>query len=323
MWQDRRTADACAQYRARGFGEIVFAKTGLVLDPYFSATKIASLLDHVAGLRARAEAGEIAFSTVDSWLVWKLTGGARHVTDMTSASRTMLFDIPRAILPEVLPCIADFGTTAPGMFATTIPITGVAKNTYGRGSFVLLNTGHRVVTSGHGLISTLAFAFERTKATYALEGSITITGAAVQWLRDGLAFVERSSEIEALAATVDDNGGVYFLPAFSGLAAPNWDPYAHIARAALEAMAVRRRTISRCNFKPICSAGPSLAAAPSKPRHSVVPMRRDCRAASGRVSTRCARIGEKTAVSSRNATMHRWHDAVARSRGWAAPLASE
>lgn len=290
VWQDRRTADACAQYRARGVGEIVSAKTGLVLDPYFSATKIAWLLDHVAGLRARAEAGEIAFGTVDSWLVWKLTGGARHVTDMTNASRTMLFDIhalswsdellglfdiPRAILPEVLPCTADFGTTAPGMFATTIPISGVvgdqhaallgqggfdagvAKNTYGTGSFVLLNTGNRVVTSGHGLISTLAFAFEGTKATYALEGSIFITGAAVQWLRDGLRAIATSADVEPLMQAVPDSGGVYLVPAFVGLGAPYWDPHArgailgltrdsrveHIARAAVEAMAYQTRDV--------------------------------------------------------------------------------
>ena len=400
VWQDRRTADACAQYRARGIGEAVSSKTGLVLDPYFSATKIAWLLDHIVGLRARAHAGEIAFGTVDSWLVWKLTGGARHVTDMTNASRTMLFDIhalawsdellslfdiPRAILPEVLPCTADFGTTAPDVFATAIPITGVAgdqhaallgqcgfdagiaKNTYGTGSFVLLNTGERVVASRHGLISTLGFAFERTKATYALEGSIFITGAAVQWLRDGLAFIERSSEIEALAATVDDNGGVYFVPAFAGLAAPYWDPYArgtivgldrsvkraHIARAALEAMAYQSVDV--------------IAAMEADAGRPIAELRVDGGASAndfamqfqadmlGRSVAR-GQTAEATALgaayaaglqsgfwsgldalrshwredrrfepqrdeASRATMMARWHDAVARSRGWAAPTA--
>lgn len=402
VWQDRRTADACAQYRARGVGEIVSAKTGLVLDPYFSATKIAWLLDHVAGLRARAEAGEIAFGTVDSWLVWKLTGGARHVTDMTNASRTMLFDIhalswsdellglfdiPRAILPEVLPCTADFGTTAPGIFATTIPITGVvgdqhaallgqggfdagvAKNTYGTGSFVLLNTGDRVVTSGHGLISTLAFAFERTKATYALEGSIFITGAAVQWLRDGLAFIERSSEIEALAATVDDNGGVYFVPAFSGLAAPYWDPYArgtivgldrsvtraHIARAALEAMAYQSvdviaameadagRPIDELRVDGGASAndfamqfqadmlGRSVArgrTVEATALGAAYAAGLQCGFWSGLDALRAQwredrRFEPQRDHASRAVMMRRWHDAVERSRGWATPLAGE
>lgn len=399
VWQDRRTADACAQYRARGVGEIVAAKTGLVLDPFFSATKIAWLLDHVVGLRVRAEAGEIAFGTVDSWLVWKLTGGARHVTDMTNASRTMLFDIrtlawsdellglfdiPRAILPEVLPCTADFGTTASGIFETSIAIAGVAgdqhaallgqggfdagiaKNTYGTGSFVLLNTGARVVASRHGLISTLGFAFERTKATYALEGSIFITGAAVQWLRDGLAFIERSSEIETLAATVDDNGGVYFVPAFAGLAAPYWDPYArgtivgldrsvtraHIARAALEAMAYQSVDV--------------IAAMEADAGRPIAELRVDGGASAndfamqfqadmlGRSVVRGGTV-EATALGAayaaglecgfwsgldelrshwredrrfepqgddalRAAMMARWHDAVARSRNWAVPL---
>ena len=284
VWQDRRTAPLCDALRARGVGTLVTAQTGLLLDPYFSATKIAWLLDHVAGLRARAEAGVIAFGTVDSWLIWNLTGGRRHVTDVTNASRTMLFDIhrlawsdellaalnvPRAILPEVLPCTADFGTTEPAHFGGPIPIAGVAgdqqaaligqagfaegiaKNTYGTGSFVVLNTGARVVRSTNGLLATIAYAFDRTHATYALEGSVFVTGAAVQWLRDGLGIIERSGDVEALARTVDDNGGCYFVPAFTGLGAPYWDPRArgtivgltrgttrgHLARAALEAMA--------------------------------------------------------------------------------------
>ncbi len=284
VWQDRRTAALCAQLEARGLGELVRARTGLLLDPYFSGTKIAWLLDHVDGLRARAEAGEIAFGTVDAWLIWNLTGGRRHVTDVTNASRTLLFDIhrlawsdellaalniPRALLPEVLPCSADFGTTAVELFGGAIPIAGaagdqhaalvgqagfecgVAKSTYGTGSFILLNTGDAPVRSSHGLLATVAFALEPGRATYALEGSVFVTGAAVQWLRDGLGLIERSSDVERLAREVDDSGGVFFVPAFTGLGAPYWDPYArgtivgltrgttgaHLARAALEAMA--------------------------------------------------------------------------------------
>jgi glycerol kinase len=284
VWQDRRTAEMCGALRARGGSEPVTAQTGLLLDPYFSATKIAWLLDRVDGLRTRAENGEIAFGTVDSWLIWNLTGGARHVTDVTNASRTMLFDIhrlrwsdelldlfgvPRALLPEVLPCTADFGTTAVEHFGGPIRIagvagdqqaalvgqagfeTGLAKNTYGTGSFVVLNTGDRIVRSEQGLLSTVAFAFERDRATYALEGSIFATGAAVQWLRDGLGIIERSSDVERLAREVDDSGDCFFVPAFAGLGAPYWDPYArgtivgitrgttraHLARAALDAMA--------------------------------------------------------------------------------------
>ena len=284
VWQDRRTAPLCAELTARGLAETVTAQTGLLIDPYFSGTKIAWLLDHVAGLRARAEAGEIAFGTVDAWLIWNLTGGRRHVTDVTNASRTMLFDIhrlrwseellralnvPPSLLPEVLPCSADFGTTLSDHFGGAIAIGGVAgdqqaalvgqagfapgmaKNTYGTGSFVVLNTGTRVVRSTHGLLSTIAFALEPGKATYALEGSIFVTGAAVQWLRDGLGIIERSDQIEALARQVDDTADCYFVPAFTGLGAPYWDPFArgtivgitrgttraHLARAALEAMA--------------------------------------------------------------------------------------
>ena len=284
VWQDRRTAAMCDELRARDLGALVTAQTGLLLDPYFSATKIAWLLDNVEGLRARAEAGEIAFGTVDSWLIWNLTGGTRHVTDVTNASRTMLFDIhrlrwsdellaafdiPRAMLPEVLPCTAAFGTTAVDHFGGTIRIAGVAgdqqaaligqagfepglaKNTYGTGSFVVLNTGKRIVRSEQGLLSTVAYAFEPGSATYALEGSVFVTGAAVQWLRDGLGIIERSSDVERLAREVGDSGDCFFVPAFAGLGAPYWDPYArgaivgitrgttraHIARAALEAMA--------------------------------------------------------------------------------------
>jgi glycerol kinase len=282
VWQDRRTAAQCDALRERGLGGLIAERTGLVLDPYFSATKIAWLLDRIEGARERAARGEIAFGTVDSWLVWKLTGGERHVTDVTNASRTMLFDIenvcwsaelltafdvPAGVLPEVLPCTADFGSTS--AFGSPIRIGGVAgdqqaallgqagfepgiaKNTYGTGSFLMLNTGDRIVRSRTGLLATIAFGFDPGKVTYALEGSVFVTGAAVQWLRDGLHMFAGASDIEGVAAQVPDNGGVYFVPAFAGLGAPYWDPYArgtivgmtrgttraHIARAALEAMA--------------------------------------------------------------------------------------
>jgi glycerol kinase len=283
VWQDRRTAADCDALRAAGHDDEVRRRTGLLLDPYFSATKIRWMLDRVPGLRARAERGEIAFGTVDTWLVWNLTGGKRHVTDVTNASRTLLFDIerlawsdellatfdvPRAVLPEVLPSSAAFGASQPELFGAPIRIAGVAgdqqaalagqagftrglaKNTYGTGSFVVLNTGDTIVRSEAGLLSTIAFGFEPGRVSYALEGSIFVTGAAVQWLRDGLGIIERSSDIETLAREVDDCGGVYFVPAFAGLGAPYWDPYArgtlvgltrgttraHVARAALEAM---------------------------------------------------------------------------------------
>jgi glycerol kinase len=282
VWQDRRTSERTQALRARGAGDIVAQRTGLVLDPYFSATKLQWMLEHIDGARDRAAAGNLAFGTVDTWLVWKLTNGARHVTDVTNASRTMLFDIhalrwsdellrmfdiPAGVLPEVLPCTADFGTT--DLFGSPVRIAGVAgdqqaallgqagfapgvaKNTYGTGSFLMLNTGERAVRSNEGLLSTIAFGFTPGRVTYALEGSVFVTGAAVQWLRDGLRIISDSSEIEALAREVPDCGGVVFVPAFAGMGAPYWDPYArgaivgltrgttraHIARAALEAMA--------------------------------------------------------------------------------------
>lgn len=282
VWQDRRTAAQCDALRERRLGDLVADRTGLVLDPYFSATKLAWMLDRIEGARERATRGELAFGTVDSWLIWKLTQGKRHATDVTNASRTMLFDIhavrwsdellhafnvPAAVLPEVLPCTADFGTTT--LFGAPIRIggvagdqqaallgqagfeTGIAKNTYGTGSFLMLNTGDRVVRSKEGLLATIAFGLQPGQVTYALEGSVFITGAAIQWLRDGLQLFKESADAERLASEVSDNGGVYFVPAFAGLGAPYWDPYArgtivgmtrgtsraHIARAALEAMA--------------------------------------------------------------------------------------
>jgi len=284
VWQDRRTAAACERARERGLDALVADRTGLVIDPYFSATKIAWLLDHVDGARTRAEAGELAFGTVDTWLIWNLSGGARHVTDVTNASRTMLFDIrrrrwsdelldafgiPRAMLPEVLPCTAAFGTASAEHLGAAVRIggvagdqqaaligqagfaPGVAKNTYGTGSFVVMNTGAHVVRSEHGLLATIAFAFDAARATYALEGSIFATGAAVQWLRDGLGVIAHASDVERLAREVPDSGGCVFVPAFTGLGAPYWDAYArgtivgitrgttraHVARAALDAMA--------------------------------------------------------------------------------------
>jgi glycerol kinase len=273
VWQDRRTAERCAELRVAGHEPLVRERTGLVLDPYFSATKIEWLLRNVEG------AGRAAFGTIDSWLLFKLTG--RHATDHTNASRTMLFDIRRrewdeelcallgidpAQLPEPLPSAHVYGTTSE--FGGEVPVAGIAgdqqaalfgqachragtaKNTYGTGSFVLLNTGAQVPEPGDGLLATVACGTEE-QAAYALEASIFVTGAAVQWLRDGLGVIERAEESEALAASLDGNDGVYFVPALTGLGSPHWDPYArgtivgltrgsgraHLARAALEAIA--------------------------------------------------------------------------------------
>jgi glycerol kinase len=283
VWQDRRTAGFCDELKARGLEETVRGKTGLPIDPYFSGTKLTWLLDHGDGLRARAERGELAFGTVDSWLVWKLTGGAGHLTDVSNASRTLLFNIhdlawdpelldllgiPPALLPEVRSSSEVYGETTEEVLGARVPIAGLAgdqqaalfgqachragmiKNTYGTGAFLVLNTGPEPVTSRSRLITTVAW---RTPAgtDYALEGSVFIAGAVVQWLRDGLGLIHASSEIEALARSVEDNGGIYLVPAFAGLGAPHWDPFArgtivgltrgttagHLARAALEAIA--------------------------------------------------------------------------------------
>ena len=284
VWQDRRTADVCDRLRAEGHADAVRQRTGLVLDPYFSGTKVAWILDHVDGARARAEAGELAFGTVDAWLLWKLTNGRLHATDVTNAGRTLLFDIgaldwsddqlalldvPRALLPEVRPSSGRFGETDPDVLGAAIPITGVAgdqhaalfgqrctrpgmaKNTYGTGCFLLTHTGTEPVASEHGLLTTLAWQVEGRPAEYALEGSVFVAGAAVQWLRDELQIIDSAPEVEALAASVDDSGGVVVVPAFAGLGAPHWDPYArgtvlgltrgtgraHLARATLDGVA--------------------------------------------------------------------------------------
>jgi len=283
VWQDRRTAGECDLLRAQGHEPAFREKTGLVLDPYFSGTKLAWLLDHVPGARARAEAGELAFGTIDSWLVWNLTGGERHLTDASNASRTLLFNIhdgtwdnellellriPPAVLPEVVDSSQVYGQTAARFLAERIPIAGMAgdqqaalfgqlcdrpgmvKNTYGTGCFMLMHTGNRPVVSGRNLLTTVACRMGG-RTEYALEGSVFVAGAAVQWLRDGLGIIRSSAEVEALAAQVPDNGGVYLVPAFAGLGAPHWDPYArgallgltrgttagHIARATLESIA--------------------------------------------------------------------------------------
>jgi glycerol kinase len=283
VWQDRRTAGLCDRLRDEGHADLFRQRTGLVLDAYFSGTKVRWILDNVEGARERAERGELAFGTIDTWLVWRLSGGAIHVTDASNASRTLLYNIhtgdwddellellgvPRAMLPEVRSSSEVYGTTSGELLAKKIPIAGIAgdqqaalfgqvcsepgmaKNTYGTGCFVLLNTGGEAVPSQHNLLTTVAW--NRNNATsYALEGSIFIAGAVVQWLRDGLGLIRSSSEIEGLAGQVEDNGGVYLVPAFVGLGAPHWDQYArgtmvgltrgstsgHIARAALESMA--------------------------------------------------------------------------------------
>ena len=291
VWQCRRTAPACDRLRAEGWAEPIRAKTGLVVDAYFSGTKVAWLLEHVPGLRTKAERGEALFGTIDSYLMWRLSGGHLHVTDVSNASRTMLFNIhdldwdgeilallqiPRAMLPEVRPSSQAYGVTDGGLFGTEVPIAGAAgdqqaalfgqacfapgqaKNTYGTGCFLLLNTGQEAVASERGLLTTIAWQLAgETGVTYALEGSVFIAGAAIQWLRDGLGIITRAAESEGLAREVADTGGVYFVPAFVGLGAPYWDAYArgtvvgltrgtdrrHLARAALEAICYQSRDV--------------------------------------------------------------------------------
>ncbi len=291
VWQCRRTAAMCDQLRAAGWAEPIRHKTGLVIDAYFSGTKLAWLLEHVPGLRARAERGEALFGTIDSFLAWRLSGGQLHVTDVSNASRTMLFNIhtldwddeilaelgiPRAMLPQVCPSSQVYGTTDSSFLGGKVPIAGAAgdqqaalfgqtcfapgeaKNTYGTGCFLLLNTGMKAVASERGLLTTIAWQLGNDgPVTYALEGSVFIAGAAIQWLRDGLGIIAEASETEALAREVDDTGGVYFVPAFVGLGAPYWDAYArgtivgltrgterpHLARAALEAICFQSRDL--------------------------------------------------------------------------------
>jgi glycerol kinase len=283
VWQDRRTAEYCDQLREQGHEPLIRSKTGLLLDAYFSASKVRWILDNVAGARQRAEAGELAFGTVDSWLIWNFTQGELHVTDVTNASRTMLFnihtlawddellalfDIPRSMLPQVRSSSEVYGETKSTVFASKIPIAGIAgdqqaalfgqlctepgmvKNTYGTGCFMLMNIGTEPKPSQHNLLTTVAWQIAG-ETCYALEGSIFIAGAVVQWLRDNLGIIKTSAEVEQLARQVSSTEGVYFVPAFAGLGAPYWDPYAqgtlfgmtratqaaHIARAALEAIA--------------------------------------------------------------------------------------
>ena len=260
VWQDRRTAEHCERLRADGLEESIRRRTGLMLDPYFSATKLAWILEYVPGARARAEAGRLAFGTVDSWLLWRLTEGGVHVTDVSNASQTMLlglerlawdeellrvFHVPQSMLPEVrvssevyarasvgalrgVPVAAIAGDQQAALFGQMCLAPGLAKNTYGTGCFLLQNTGEAPVASRHRLLSTVAWRVGGRTA-YALEGSVFIGGAVVQWIRDALGLIRESREIEALAASVPDSGGVFFVPAFAGLGAPHWDPYARAA----------------------------------------------------------------------------------------------
>ena len=291
VWQDRRTASLCDQLKAQGLVDMVREKTGLIIDAYFSGTKIKWILDNVPGARERAEKGKLRFGNVDSWLVWRLTRGEVHVTDVTNASRTMLFnihtlkwdedllkllDIPVSMMPEVKSSSEVYGHTKTTIFAHEVPISGIAgdqqaalfgqmcvepgaiKNTYGTGCFVMLNTGARPVLSRNNLLTTIAWKIG-DKVNYALEGSIYVGGSVVQWLRDGLGIIKSSSEVEELASSVPDSGGVYFVPALTGLAAPYWDQYArgtivgitrgttaaHIARAALDGIAFQTYDIAQ------------------------------------------------------------------------------
>ncbi len=290
VWQCRRTAAHCAQLRAEGFAETVRAKTGLVLDPYFSGTKVAWLLDNVPNARQRAADGELAFGTVDAWLLWNLSGGKIHATDVSNASRTLLYNIhtqtwddellarlniPHALLPNVLPSSAHYGETDAHIFGAAVPIGGVAgdqqaatfgqacykvgsvKNTYGTGCFMLMNTGDRAVDSHDGLLTTIAWQLADQPTVYALEGSVFVAGAAVQWLRDEMQLIRSAAESEAVAASVPDSGGVYVVPAFAGLGAPYWDSFArgtivgltrgsnraHLVRATLESIAFQTRDV--------------------------------------------------------------------------------
>jgi glycerol kinase len=301
VWQDRRGEPLCAQLREQGHAALIQSRTGLLIDSYFSATKIRWLLDHVPGAREQAQRGELAFGTIDSWLLWQLTEGALHATDVTNASRTMVFDvhrnewdaelltlldIPASLMPKVLPSSTDFGRTAASLLGAPIPIGGVAgdqqsalfgqacfkpgmaKNTYGTGCFLLMHTGGTFQTSANGLLTTSA-AQTSAAPEYAMEGSVFVGGAVVQWMRDGLHAIRASSEIEALAQTVPDSGGVMMVPAFTGLGAPYWKPdargaitgltrgttVAHVARAALESIAYQSAALLQAMSRDAVAAG--------------------------------------------------------------------
>jgi glycerol kinase len=301
VWQDRRGEPACAQLREQGHAKLIQSRTGLLIDSYFSATKIKWLLDNVAGAREQAARGELAFGTVDSWLLWQLTGGALHATDVTNASRTMLFDvrknawddellalldIPRKLMPKVLPSSADYGKTQAALLGASVMIGGVAgdqqsalfgqacfkagmaKNTYGTGCFLLMHTGSKFQTSSNGLLTTSA-AQLTSQTEFATEGSVFVGGAVVQWLRDGLNAIKSSGEVQALAASVPDAGGVVVVPAFTGLGAPYWQPdargtitgltrgttLAHIARAALESIAFQSAALLQAMSRDAVAAG--------------------------------------------------------------------
>lgn len=291
VWQDRRTSKMADALKEEGFDKTIQEKTGLVTDAYFSGTKVAWLLDNVEGARDKAERGKLAFGTIDTWLIWKLTGGDLHITDMSNACRTMLFDIhkrwwsttvtgklniPMALLPQVVPSSMEYGETTPDLFGAPIPIAGIAgdqqaatfgqvafekgmaKNTYGTGSFLLLNTGDEPVPSQNQLLTTIAWKLGDAGAVqYAMEGSIFITGAAVQWLRDEMKLIDSASDTEAIATSIDSSEGVYLVPGFVGLGAPHWDQYArgtivgltrgtgraHVVRATLESMAYQTRDV--------------------------------------------------------------------------------
>lgn len=292
VWQDRRTTEDCAALRASGAEEMVRKRTGLLLDPYFSATKLRWLLDHVPNARKRAERGELAAGTIDCWLIWKLTGGAVHATDPSNACRTLLydiaegdwndellslFDVPRALLPKVVPSSGVLGSSCKEHLGASIPIAGVigdqqaalfgqlctrsgmAKSTYGTGGFLLLNTGEEIIESKNRLLTTVAWQREGEPMIYALEGAIFIAGAAIQWLRDGLEIITSAKEVNELAMSVDDTGGVVVVPALAGLGAPYWDPTArgailgltrgstraHVARATIESIALRTADVLR------------------------------------------------------------------------------
>ncbi|CAM5210324.1 Glycerol kinase OS=Castellaniella defragrans (strain DSM / CCUG 39792 / 65Phen) OX=1437824 GN=glpK PE=3 SV=1 [Castellaniella denitrificans] len=301
VWQDRRAEPTCADLRAQGLEPEILNRTGLRIDAYFSATKLKWILDRVPGARARAQAGELLFGTIDSWLIWKLTGGRRHLTDVSNAARTMLMDVhrnawdpdlldrldvPARMMPDILPSSADYGAADPDLLGHAVPICGVAgdqqsalfgqacfrpgmaKNTYGTGCFMLMHLGERFQVSGNGLVTTSA-AQPDARPAYALEGSVFVGGAVVQWLRDGLRAFVRSSDIEELSRSVPDSGGVMFVPAFTGLGAPWWDPeargtitgltrgttMAHIARAALESIAYQSAALLQAMSRDAQAAG--------------------------------------------------------------------